>query len=337
MRELKIGPAEAGQRLDRLLSRYLNMAPKGFLYKMLRKKNIELNGKKADGRERLSAGDSVKLFLSEDTIGKFRQETKYESPGISFEADSGRSPDPRILYEDEHVLFLDKPAGMLTQKAERGDYSLNDWVLDYLLEEGAVTTEQLQRFHPSVCNRLDRNTSGLVAVGKTVAGLKRLSERIRSREVKKYYYTIVKGHEETGRVLTGFWEKDERTNQVRITPKANQKNTVPVCTAYEPVGTGDGISLLRVELITGKSHQIRAHLAEVGLPIVGDVKYGDPRINRQFEKQYGVKRQLLHACKMSFPGEDPELPSLSFLTVTAPIPEDFKRVLNGEMKGSGIC
>ena len=159
MKELEVKAQESGQRFDKYLSRYLKEAPKSFLYKMLRKKNITLNGKKASGNEKLEVNDKVQLFFSDETLEKFMGEEKEVKKG-SLE----------ILYEDENVIFINKPAGMLSQKAKKEDVSLNEYLAGYLLDSGAMTKEDFRTFHPAVCNRLDRNTSGIVAAGKTMAG-----------------------------------------------------------------------------------------------------------------------------------------------------------------------
>ena len=161
MRSITIGEREAGQRLDKFL------AGKGFLYKMMRKKNITLNGKKCDGPEKLQVGDEIRMFLAEETIEKFSK-IPVEIP----ERKTGLD----IIYEDGNILLINKPAGMLSQKAKDTDVSLVEYVQEYLLDSGQMTREELRCFHPSVCNRLDRNTSGLVAAGKTLAGLQALSK-----------------------------------------------------------------------------------------------------------------------------------------------------------------
>ena len=334
MREIIVTGAEQGERLDKLLSRYLNLAPKSFLYRMLRKKNIELNGKKAAGNERLSAGDQVCLFLAEETIEKFRQSASFSVSGerttdTFFTASETGSETPVVLYEDEHVLFVNKPAGMLTQKAQKTDLSLNDWILSRLLSDGTVTKEQLQRFRPSVCNRLDRNTSGLVAAGKTITGLAGLSELIRDRRVHKYYYAIVAGYVQEPATLDGYLKKDPDSNQVRIYTHP-QEGADYIRTCYRPVAAQSRLSLLKIELITGKTHQIRAHLASVGHPIAGDSKYGDVQLNRRLAKQYQVNRQLLHAEEMVFPTLSGPLSGLSERRIKAPLPPDFCRVAQAE-------
>ena len=185
MKEIVINENEAGQRLDKFLGKLLKEAPASFYYKMLRKKNIVLNGKKATGNEKLTAGDSVKLFLSDETFEKFagKQQTKdpvVSVPHISLE----------IVYEDHDVLAINKPAGMLSQKAKKEDISANEYILAYLLASGVVKKENLNTFRPSICNRLDRNTSGVLIAGKTLKGLQEMSKQLRMREVKKFYHCI---------------------------------------------------------------------------------------------------------------------------------------------------
>ena len=184
MRELVISKYEAGQRFDKFLAKYMELAPKSFFYKMMRKKNITLNGKKAAGNEKLEKGDTVKLFLSEETIEGFREKKKRA-------VHTGAKLD--ILYEDEQVMLINKPAGMLSQKAEKGDISMVEHLISHLLDTGEVTEEMLKTFRPSLCNRLDRNTSGIVAAGKTLQGLQMLSGLFKERTLHKYYLCIVKG------------------------------------------------------------------------------------------------------------------------------------------------
>ena len=183
MKEFIINDNEAGQRFDKYLAKLLREAPKSFFYKMMRKKNIILNGKKATGNEKLLSGDHVKLFLSDETFEKF----------------SGSVPAPRakhsldIVYEDEHILLINKPSGMLSQPADDGTPSLVEYLTSYLLENGSLTEEELRTFRPSVCNRLDRNTTGLIAAGKSLPGLQELSGMFKSRNLHKYYLCLVEG------------------------------------------------------------------------------------------------------------------------------------------------
>ena len=352
----------AGQRLDRFLARCLPKAPVSFFYKMLRRKNITLNGKRAQGGERLKEGDEIRFFLSRETLEKFSGgdlpglvpvEGDAGKQGIRENAPSGGEPETpgpmekgaeissravrdealrayhslkgvRILYEDGHALILHKPSGILTQRFRPGQDSLNEWLIGYLLESGAVTDQSLRLFRPSVCNRLDRNTSGLVLCGKTLAGSQALSRLIRDRRIRKFYRTVCGGRIEAPGRLEGALTKDRRHNRVQISDGEG------ILTAYRPLALLGSCTYLEVELITGKTHQIRAHLARAGHPLIGDRKYGNPRINQAFPT---LSCQLLHACRVEFPPLEGALEGLSGRQVVDPLPEEFKRILEGLTDG----
>lgn len=319
MRQIVITEKEAGQRLDKMLSRYLNEAPVSFLYKMLRKKNIKLNGKKAAGQEKLAVGDTVVLYLADETVEKF-------SKNIAQEREQDKRVQLDIVYEDEHILLLNKPVGMLSQKAERTDVSAVEYVTSYLLDSGQITKEGLRTFHPAVCNRLDRNTSGLLAAGKTVAGLQELSRMFKERTIGKYYLCLAAGTVTEPSVIRGFLRKNEKTNQVEITKKETS-GSAAIETEYRPLRVVKGATLLEVHLITGKTHQIRAHLASVGHPIVGDFKYGDKKVNARYKQEYGLTHQLLHAYRIQFPMIDGELSGLSGKEFYADPPGKFRQIV----------
>ena len=315
MKSIIVNQNEAGQRLDKLLGKYLNLAGKGFLYKMLRKKNITLNGKKCTGSEKLTQGDEIRLFLSDETIEKFSQVTVQKVKQVKL----------AIVYEDAHVLLVNKPSGMLSQKARDTDESLVEYVTGYLLDTGALTREDLRSFRPSVCNRLDRNTSGLVAAGKSLAGLQILSEMFRDRSLHKYYLCVAAGTVDKARTIDGYLKKDARTNQVTI-HKSPAADSSRIQTEYEPLCSRDGFTLLKVTLITGRTHQIRAHLAFEGHPVAGDYKYGDPAVNEQVTRLYGVRSQMLHSWKLVFPQMPEPLGYLGGRSFQAPVPEEFRRM-----------
>lgn len=311
MKEFIINENEAGQRFDKYLAKLLREAPKSFFYKMMRKKNITLNGKKATGNEKLLSGDHVKLFLSDETFQKFSGNTL--APRAHHDLD--------LIYEDENILLINKPAGMLSQPADDGTPSLVEYLTGYLLEEGALTEADLKTFRPSVCNRLDRNTSGLIAAGKSLSGLQELSGMFKSRELHKYYLCLVEGVLNEEKYIKGYLLKDQKSNKVTIY-KEKKENALPIETRYFPLGTNQKRTLLKVELITGRAHQIRAHLASEGHPVVGDSKYGKP------EKK--LNGQLLHSFRMEFPSLTGKLFYLSGKMFTAPIPEIFLRTLKEE-------
>lgn len=344
MRLLTVGENEAGQRLDKLLGKYMDKAPASFFYKMLRKKNITLNGKKAEGKERLKAGDEIKLFLADETIdgfssmmGEMGTETRQSGKKDTTAAGAKSKKKlpvrlrPEIIYEDKNVIFFNKPAGLLSQKAKPSDISLVEYLTEHLLETGEATAESLRSFRPGICNRLDRNTSGLVAAGKSLRGLQELNELFRVRSLHKYYRTIVAGSVMDKQHIEGWLQKNEKTNQVQIF-KQERKDALPICTEYMPLKqltyNGNPYTYLEINLITGRSHQIRAHLASIGHPLIGDTKYGSPKINAEFRKNFGLKYQLLHAYRLELPELIGALSNLSGQQYIAPLPKEFMNVLN---------
>lgn len=317
MRTFTIGTNEANQRLDKYLKKLLPNASGSFLYKMLRKKNITLDGKKATGKELLQQGAAVSVFFSEETLHKFMQDTaalQEEQQFLRQLPMNGLS----VIYEDADIVVANKPYNMLSQKAAETDVSANEYLLGYLLRSGAV--EDLTTFRPSVCNRLDRNTTGLLLMGKTLSGAQMLSEGLRERTIHKYYRALVCGTVNGSMHLSGWLKKDEKTNQVTVSEQ-KQAGVVPIETSYRVLQKGKTCSLLEIALHTGKTHQIRAHLASVGHAIIGDRKYGDPAYNRRFYEQFGIDHQLLHAYRLEFPDGR---------VFTAPEPEVFLQITKKE-------
>lgn len=326
MKEIIITRDNAGGRLDKILANYLDKAPKSFIYKMLRKKNIVLNDKKAAGNEILKEGDSIKLYLADDTIAKFQG----KSPLIT-----KKVPNIPVVFEDDNIVVLDKPAGLLSQKSSPTDISVNDFLLQYLKSDDPL-------FTPGISNRLDRNTSGLVLAGKNLYATRMLNDAIKNRRLQKKYLCLVKGIVEKEAVIDGYLIKDEKTNQVSVqkaatNEEANKKDSLKekntekanrILTAYLPLERYSDATLLEVDLITGKSHQIRAHLASIGHPIIGDPKYGDAEVNAAYKQKYHVKRQLLHAYKIIFRTMEGDLSYLNGSSVTGMLPDDFQNVVS---------
>lgn len=316
MRQLTVHKNDENQRLDKYLKKYLKEAPGGFIYKMLRKKNIVLNGKKADGTEKLCAGDEIKLFFAEDTLQKFTGEAS-ASPVLQFP-----QKDLHILFEDEDVLIINKPAGELSQKADAKDVSMNEYALGYLQKMGAITEESLKVFKPSVCNRLDRNTSGILIVAKTYQAAREFGEALQKRTVRKFYRCIVKGEVKKAETIDGYLWKAEKTNKVQIF-KEKREGASEIHTAYRPVKCEHGLTLLEVHLITGRTHQIRAHLSSIGHSILGDPKYGDPKLSEKWK----VKYQLLHACRLELDGFTGEFAKYNGKVITASLPKAFDKIM----------
>lgn len=366
MKEFTISNMEEGQRLDKYLTKCLPNAGKSFLYKMLRKKNITLNGKKADGSEKINAGDKVNIFFSDDTFEKFAEKNGVNPESLKSSKNQFSKlplldfkPDFKhhILYEDDNILIVDKPSGLLSQKAKSTDISLIEYITEYLTDTGYILTavnnsgsnnsdnnsnsnssrkynsnNGSNTFKPGICNRLDRNTSGIVVAGKTIKGLQVMSESFRERTLAKYYICIVKGEFCQSCRISGFLYKNESTNKVTVYDSGDKnihKKAVPIETEYFPICKSHNMTLLKVHLITGKTHQIRAHLKFLGHPIVGDLKYGDENINRQFKRKYGISNQMLHAYELVLPPLG-ELGLNEGLNVKTEIPVEFLKVLKGE-------
>lgn len=367
MREVIISEREEGQRLDRYLEKYMPDAPKSFFYKMMRKKNIVLNGKKVSGSERIQTGDQIKLFLADETIEGFRSGKKAQevdlgaqqmpqakrlekgarqmpqakrptngarqmSPAKRLEKGARQGkielqqghydrnlPPLQIVYEDAQFLVVNKPVGVLSQKADRNDRSIVEQITDYLADNAADDT-----FRPGICNRLDRNTSGLIVAGKTVRALQDMNKRFKERTICKYYLCVVHGSVLKKQYLKGYLEKDSRTNKVTVRQQPGP-NSVPIATEYLPLQQGmyqgESFTMLQVHLITGKSHQIRAHLASIGHPLVGDVKYSTKRASAFDREQLHQRVQLLHAWQLIFTAHGKEY------VWKAELPDNFAQVL----------
>lgn len=329
MRQITVTEAENGQRFDRFLGKYMPGASQGFLHKMLRKKNIKLNGKKAEGKEKLKEGDQIQIFFAEETLDKFCQtkKTVEKKQKILTAEEQQLRGQINVLFSSAHIVIFHKPAGLLSQKAVKEDDSLNDYLLSYCEEQGLVNPAEQNTFRPSVANRLDRNTSGIVLCGVTTTGLQELSALLRNRKLEKYYYCLVQGKVKENKKVKGYLVKEEKNNTVRFTEKT-EEGAMPVETWYEVVEATGRASLLRVRLITGKSHQIRAHLAAEGHPVVGDYKYGNRSFNDQVKRESGVNYQMLHSAELYIPPDVPgKIEELKGLRVKAPLPKPFTDLL----------
>ena len=307
MKEIFIDEENEGQRLDKLLFRYLNKAPKSFVFKMLRKKNIKLNKKAASPETKVKKGDIVTLFLADETIAAFRE--KKSPPKVSADVD--------IIYEDKDIIIADKPVGLLSQADRPGGDCLNLRLISYMDKKGELRDD----FVPSVCNRLDRNTSGLVTAAKNAPALREINEAVRNGTIHKIYHCVtVSPPPKNSDIISAYHKKDDTRNIVRISDTPS-KDFREIKTGYKILSQKSGLSLVEVKLFTGKKHQIRAHLAHIGANILGDGKYGNINAN----KRYGVFRQALCAYSLQF--DLPENSPFSYLNkieVHAPKP-DFEK------------
>ncbi|MCR4845540.1 MAG: RluA family pseudouridine synthase [Eubacterium sp.] len=328
MKEIIITKNEDGYKLRKICANYLSKAPTSFIYKMLRKKNIVLNDKKADADTVVKNGDVIKLYLSDETIEKFSSVSENSYPDTGRETDKGHKPNITldVIYEDSDFIFCNKPVNVLSQKSKKDDYSINEAIIDYLREKGEVTAETLKTFKPSVCNRLDRNTSGIILAGKSSHGSRFLSEVIRKRTINKYYLAIVSGNCEAKGLFTAYLSKDSKNNKVDLI-SSPKEGYLEIKTDINKLSynKNEDITLLKIELITGKSHQIRAHLSYLGYPIIGDIKYGDNDRNTYFKRKYNVTNQLLTANEIVFPDGNEEVSGKSY---KAKKPAIFKKLFD---------
>lgn len=308
MQTLKIGKNDAGQRLDKFLTKAVKGLPASLLYKFIRTKKIKVNRKRAEQNYMLCEGDEVQLFI---------RDAFFESPEEDRDALFRVRPKLDIVYEDENILLLNKRPGVLVHEDDSaGENTLVLHVRAYLAQSGAYDPSSEQSFAPALCNRIDRNTGGIVIAAKNAAALREMNQKIRDDEVHKFYFCAVHGRmERKSATLHGYLRKNADENIVEIsdTPRQGFKEIV---TKYRVLKEAGGNSLLEVELVTGRTHQIRAHLAHIGHPLLGDGKYG---VNRE-DRARGYKYQALYAARLhfSFPDGGDVLRNLNGKTFTIP-------------------
>lgn len=310
-----IGVNEQNQRLDKFLRKYLGNAPLSYVYKAIRK-DIKVNGKRCHEDRLLLEGDEVSIYIPDDELSSMRRERRPVHVKRQF----------GIAYEDKNILVAEKPFGLLTHgdKTEKKNHLTNQ-VIDYLIRQGDYDPRAEKTFVPAPVNRLDRNTTGLVIFCKNYSALQTFNSMIRQRdEIKKYYVTITAGEMQGVLHLSDRMVKDEKTNTVSVTGMDSDGKLME--TIARPLFTGGGYTLTEVELVTGRTHQIRAHLAKAGYPLIGDPKYGDPAVNKEMKRRFGLTTQLLHAYKLEFGKCPPGYEYLDGRTIRSAKPENFKRI-----------
>lgn len=298
MRQITVNANDAGQRLDKFLTKFLKACPQSMIYKSLRKKRIKLNGKKCDGAVKLAEGDVLTLYINDEFFGG----------DVADDSFTKIKPELNIVYEDENIMLIDKKPGMIVHEDEREKFNtLISHIKAYLYLKGEYDPEEEQSFAPALCNRIDRNTGGIVIAAKNAASLRVINEKIKTREIKKYYLCMVQGHiKPPSATLTCYLDKNESQNRVYLSdvPKAGYKKCI---TKYRTVGANDIGTFLEVDLVTGRTHQIRAQMAHIGHPLAGDGKYG----TNEFNKKAGLKYQALYSYKTEFAFKDENV--LSYL------------------------
>lgn len=321
MIKITITANEAEQRLDRFLKKYLKRAPLSAIYKMIRK-DVKLNGKRAGEDTQLKEGDELSLYITEEKLQELTAPIKKKAVKRQF----------KIAYEDENILIVDKPKGLLTHgDSHEKKNTLANQVCGYLQEKGEYNPSREKTFVPSPVNRLDRNTTGLVIFGKNAKALRLMAALLRDKDnVEKYYLTVVCGRLDKELVLDDRLIKNHETNISHVVPSDEEggiddnSEIKEALTYVKPLETGSRFSLAEVRIFTGRTHQIRVHLANAGYPLAGDIKYGDKKTSDYLRKQ-GISTQLLHAYKLKFTEMPEDLSALEGKTVQASLPADFAR------------
>ena len=287
MKEFIIGANDAGQRLDRFLAKAVPLLPASLAQKYIRIKRIKLGGKRVDRDTRLSEGDVLQLYINDEFFDKPREDNAYLTVA---------NPKLNIVYEDEHILLVDKRPGLAVHPHDGAEYgrTLIDHIQSYLYQKREWRPREENAFTPALCNRIDRNTGGIVIAAKTAEALRVMNQKIKDRELDKRYLAIVEGTPRQNEgSLKGYLFKDAKKNRVFVsdTPQTGAKSCQ---TNYKVLASRNGLSLVECELITGRTHQIRAQFAHAGHPLLGDGKYG--KLDKRFDRNY----QALYSYKLTF-------------------------------------
>ena len=314
MKKITISSKEANQRVDKYLKKYLNEAPLSFIYKLFRKKDVKINGHWVKENYILNEGEELTIFVTDAQLEEFNKPKEIEKVTLNHQ----------IVYEDENILIVNKPRGLLVHGDEgEKKLTLTNQVINYLYFKGEYDPKNDHGFIPAPAHRLDRNTSGLVCFAKNLVSLQELEDLFKQKEeITKEYKALVVGKFEGTKHIDAPLLKDQKTGLVRVSKLGKSAETIA-----KSIGIYGDFSLLNVQILTGRTHQIRVHLASIGYPVVGDAKYGDFKVNKEVREKYKFENQFLTAYKLSFKKIKGHLSYLSGKSFEVELPEDEEKLL----------
>ena len=306
---------EEGQTLEKFVKKVLSEAPLSFIYKLFRKKDVKVNGHWQDKKYIISSGEEVSIYITDSQLEEFKRQ---------IESKQVEDISNWIIYEDENVLLINKPRGVLVQKNSEDSNALDEMVISYLVNKGEYNPNKNLGYKPAPAHRLDRNTAGIVVFGKNIATLRYLSEALNDKSIiSKRYLALVKGEIDKDGEINAPLLKNSKTQRVSVS-----KEGKPSITRYKVVETFKGYTLLEVELLTGRTHQIRVHMAYINHPVIGDSKYGDYELNKLLESKYNFKNQFLEAYQLDFHKLNNPLKYLSGRSFKISLNDEFLNLIN---------
>ena len=306
---------EEGQTLEKFVKKVLSEAPLSFIYKLFRKKDVKVNGHWQDKKYIISSGEEVSIYITDSQLEEFKRQV---------ESKQVEDISNWIIYEDENILLINKPRGVLVQKNSENSNALDEMVISYLINKGEYDPNRNLGYKPAPAHRLDRNTAGIVVFGKNIATLRYLSEAFNDKSViSKRYLALVKGEIDKDGEINAPLLKNSKSQRVSVS-----KEGKPSITKYKVVETFKGYTLLEVELLTGRTHQIRVHMAYINHPVVGDSKYGDYELNKLLESKYNFKNQFLEAYQLDFHKLNNPLKYLSGRSFKISLNDEFLNLIN---------
>lgn len=323
MKSIQVNSNDKGQRVDKYIRKYLNNAPLSFIYKLFRKKDIKVNGKKVDINYILREKDVIEVYISDDLLNSFNTPKVVEKEKINLD----------IIYEDSNILIINKDPNVLIHEGEENKKAntLNNMILNYLLTKGEYKTTDI--YTPSCVHRLDRNTSGLVIASKNLETSKILLDLFKDKQnIEKCYIALVKGNLNGKGTINKKLLKDEKKKLVTV----DEKNGLTAITEYQSIINTDKYSLLKVNLITGRTHQIRVHMASINHPLINDEKYGDYKENKEFSDKFNYKYQFLHSYIIKFKNMPEKLKYLENKEFKANLKPKQKEILKKLFKGDVV-